>query len=105
MVKKNALILFVKNPSLGGVKTRIAASVGDAEALAVYENLLSLTFELAVSCADDADVFVFYSDFLPPTPPAFSCVELLQSENKNLGMRMADAFVCVFALGYARARR
>lgn len=35
---KAALILFVRNAVLGKVKTRIANSVGDQEALAIYKN-------------------------------------------------------------------
>ena len=39
----NHLIIFIKNPELGHVKTRLAASVGDEKALAVYQRLLKIT--------------------------------------------------------------
>lgn len=38
-----ALIIFVKNPILGEVKTRLAASIGENKALLVYQNLLQYT--------------------------------------------------------------
>ena len=37
---KDAVIIFVRNPELGKVKTRLAATVGDEEALNI---LLSFT--------------------------------------------------------------
>lgn len=53
------LILFVKNPILGEVKTRLAETVGDEEALIVYVKLLKHTREVALKCA--AERTVFYS--------------------------------------------
>ena len=38
-----ALIIFVKSPVLGAVKTRLASSIGDQRALEVYLNLLQIT--------------------------------------------------------------
>lgn len=35
----NALIIFIKNPVLGKVKTRLAATVGDVKAFEVYKEL------------------------------------------------------------------
>ena len=37
------LIIFVKNPIPGKVKTRLAATIGDQAALQVYEKLLEHT--------------------------------------------------------------
>ena len=46
---REALIIFVKNPILGQVKTRLAASIGDDMALLVYQNLLKYTKRVASS--------------------------------------------------------
>lgn len=58
-----ALIVFVKNPVIGKVKTRLAASIGDERAFDVYMQLLSHT--LLVASEADADLVICYSDFVP----------------------------------------
>ncbi|MDQ6903127.1 MAG: glycosyltransferase, partial [Bacteroidota bacterium] len=57
---KNALIIFVRNPELGKVKTRLANTLGDEKALDIYKELLQHTFEIA--SAVDASKYVFYFD-------------------------------------------
>ena len=34
---KEALLIFAKNPEYGKVKTRLASTIGDAQALFIYE--------------------------------------------------------------------
>ena len=55
---KDAVIIFVRNPELGKVKTRLAATVGDEEALNIYALLLNHTMQEASKVA--ADKFVYY---------------------------------------------
>ncbi|MDP9046824.1 MAG: glycosyltransferase, partial [Bacteroidota bacterium] len=43
-----ALILFVRHPELGKVKTRLAKVIGDDKALAVYQLLLSHTRQITI---------------------------------------------------------
>ena len=43
---ENTLIIFVKNPIPGTVKTRIARTVGDERATDVYRHLLRHTQEI-----------------------------------------------------------
>jgi len=57
---KSALIIFVRNPVLGKVKTRIAAAIGDEKALAVYKYLLQNTKDI-IECLQ-VTRFVFYRD-------------------------------------------
>ena len=38
---EDAIIVFVKNPVQGNVKTRIAKTLGDEEALRIYNYLLN----------------------------------------------------------------
>lgn len=42
-VSKNVILIFVKNPVLGHVKTRLAKSIGDSKALQIYQSLLQIT--------------------------------------------------------------
>lgn len=87
----NHLIIFAKNPVLGKVKTRLAATVGDEKALSVYRELLQHTCD--VSAQVDANKLVFYSDFINNKDlwdqPNY--IKKLQKEG-DLGTRMSDAF-------------
>ena len=55
-----ALIIFIKNPVLGKVKTRIAAKSGEAAALDIYKNLIDHTRSIADQ--EDAERLLFYYD-------------------------------------------
>ena len=59
---QNALIIMIKNPVAGKVKTRLAADIGEKAALNVYNQLLQHTHHVAktVNCHR----FVFYSDVI-----------------------------------------
>ena len=41
MNSDNILMVFVKNPELGKVKTRLASTIGKGKALEVYKTLLA----------------------------------------------------------------
>lgn len=53
-----AIIVFVRKPELGKVKTRLAKGVGDQEALRIYRELLSYTSDQLASV--DYPVYVYY---------------------------------------------
>lgn len=55
----NALIIFVKNPELGHVKTRIAKTAGDKRALQIYIELMKHTRKIAL--AVETSRLLFYS--------------------------------------------
>jgi uncharacterized protein len=55
-----ALIIFIKNPVLGNVKTRIAAESSPEKALEIYRNLLDHT--RLITDQVDATRLLFYSD-------------------------------------------
>ncbi len=57
---EQALIIFIKNPILGKVKTRIASEAGETTALEIYRNLLDHTRMIANQV--DAARLLFYSD-------------------------------------------
>ncbi|MEE9374044.1 MAG: hypothetical protein V3V00_13415 [Saprospiraceae bacterium] len=56
---RHGLIIFVRVPELGKVKTRLAADVGDYKALAIYEALLDHTRK--VSLGVNVERFLFYT--------------------------------------------
>ena len=90
-----ALIIFIKNPVAGKVKTRLAATVGDTTAVEVYKNLLHHTQNITHLMA--ADKFLFYADFLQREDewPNEQFIKHLQKGN-DLGKRMHHALEQVF---------
>lgn len=92
------LLIFTKNPVLGKVKTRLAATVGDAEALRIYRILLEKTRQAALNV--EAGRWLFYSDFLEPDDdwPETYFQKKLQAGH-DLGERMENAFGLAFASG------
>ncbi len=58
----SALIIFIKNPKLGNVKTRLASTVGKSNALHIYKQLLKYTH--AMSLVVNAERFLFYDDII-----------------------------------------
>ncbi len=96
MKSKPALILFIKNPVLGRVKTRLAKKLGDEQALTIYRLLLQHT--LAAAIQTDAARIVAYSDFIPESdewdPSLF--LKSLQS-GQDLGQRMFQALASALA--------
>ena len=96
---KSALIIFVRNPVEGQVKTRIGNEKGHAFALEIYTRLLQHTH--AITSNLPIDVFVFYADFVKEDDlwnwhPYY---KQLQS-GLDLGERMRNAFATVFDRGY-----
>lgn len=93
------LILFVKNPVRGNVKTRLAASAGDEKALEIYRKLLDVTAGAALKT--DAEKLVCYSQHIDREDwfdEAFFDKSL--QSGKDLGMRMLNAFKKQFEEGY-----
>jgi rSAM/selenodomain-associated transferase 1 len=94
----NHLIIFIKNPILGKVKTRLAATLGAETALQIYKILCGLTQNVALQTA--AQSYVFYSDFIDKTDdwaaPFF--IKKLQKNVPDLGERMAAAFELIFKI-------
>jgi len=90
-----ALIVFIKNPVLGRVKTRIAATAGAVEALQIYQQLIEITRKQCIHYLGTK--YLFYSDFIEPIDAWDSNVFIkkLQSGN-DLGLRMQHAFCEVF---------
>ncbi len=95
------LLLFVKHPRAGQTKTRLAAGIGHAQALAVYRELLAkLEREArAVGCP----VAVFYGNEVPDQDLwAETGWPRLRQQGADLGARMHQAFMWGQARGYRR---
>lgn len=90
-MNKNALIILIRNPQLGRVKTRLAAKIGNEGALKVYEALLDYT-KTMVSDVKSSKL-LFYSDFVDNTDfwENHQFKKYLQQGN-SFGSRMHNAF-------------
>ena len=87
---KNLLIIFVKNPVLGKVKSRLAQSIGAEGALSVYKKLLERTRETVVNL--DIQKQVSYSDKLDETDLWGNDIfRKAVQKGENLGERMYHA--------------
>jgi len=98
---KKVLLIFIKNPELGKVKTRLAKSIGDSEALHVYKKLLNSTVSVAEKT--DAHRQIWYSSYIDNEdgikPELFG--KYLQM-GSDLGERMKGAFRQAFDDGADR---
>ncbi|MGK7393015.1 MAG: TIGR04282 family arsenosugar biosynthesis glycosyltransferase [Candidatus Cyclobacteriaceae bacterium M3_2C_046] len=96
---KSLLILFIKNPLPGQVKTRIAAQTNDETAYRIYQELLNHTHQTAELVQKDKAVF--YSHFIDRNDPWDNKRYLKKlQQGQDLGQKMFHAFDQGFALGY-----
>lgn len=98
-MKTNALLIFTRNPELGKVKTRLAKTIGDVDALQVYKDLLLHTMEQTqnLSC----DKYVFYDNEIIKGDIWNEAIyqKIIQSKG-DLGHKMQTAFEQLFSKGY-----
>ncbi len=90
------IIVFIKNPRLGHVKTRLAKDVGDERALEIYLKLTAHT-QRVLSAVPYVNRNVYYSEFIDDTDDwsTDTFIKGLQS-NGDLGDRIKHAFHEVF---------
>ena len=89
----NNLIIFIKNPILGCVKTRLAETVGDDLALKVYYDLMERC--RIVSLSLKVNRFLFYSKNIADDDwPKKHFNKKVQSEG-DLGEKIKNAFLLV----------
>lgn len=91
MKEKKLLLIFVKNPEKGKVKTRLAKTVGNEKAYQTYLKLLDFTINVAEDVQSHKQIW--YSAFIDETDgfgePKF---EKKLQKGENLGERMLNAF-------------
>ena len=98
----SVLMIFVKNPIPGKVKTRLAKTMGEEKALAIYHQLLEHTMKTTHQL--EVDKIVFYSDeVITGDIWEETIYNKKVQEGSDLGKRMANAFKFAFSKGYRKA--
>ena len=88
----NTLLIFIKNPEKGKVKTRIAQTAGNERALEIYLELLRHTREVALQV--NARRILFYSDFIEEEDDwSAQDFQKMVQHGADLGERMSNAFL------------
>lgn len=103
MSNPRLLIIFVKNQVKGKVKTRLAETVGNEQALRIYKKLTDYTY--SVADAVDTDRQVWYSDFIAIDDVWDESERVYAKklqEGSDLGERMKGSFRQAFNDGYKR---
>jgi len=95
------IMVFVRNPELGRVKTRLAKSIGDQAALETYKILSKHTSKIINEI--DSDQLIFYSDKIQDNDvwTTINCKKQIQTKG-DLGQKMLAAFQYGFSLGYQK---
>lgn len=88
----NALLLFVKNPQLGHVKTRLAATLGPEKALEVYRYLMHHTREVTLQVPVHRWLFYSKEVFWEDDWSNDEFQKWVQDPSPDLGQKMFSAF-------------
>jgi len=98
---KDALIVFVKNPVPGKVKTRLAREIGIKNALRIYQKLLNHTLKIILPLSQD--VVIYYSDDII-IDDMWAGRRFLKEKQTgiDLGDKMSNAFKDCFSKGYKK---
>ena len=95
------LLIFVKNPVKGRVKTRLAQTIGETKALSVYRQLIEITKR--VTSHFPVDKQVWYSDAIVEADlwddERFT---KFKQKGEDLGIRMRAAFKQAFEQSYKK---
>jgi len=98
---KEVLIVFVKNPLLGKVKTRLAQKIGVKNALRIYQKLLNHTLQIILLLTQD--VIIYYSDEVIMDDMWVGRQFLKEKQTGiDLGDKMSNAFKYCFSKGYKK---
>ncbi len=98
MSDRSAILLFVKSPEKGKVKSRLAKAIGEDAALDVYKCLVSYTLENL-----NSGNYLFRLCFYPPDSGAIiknwlgNSYYYVPQYGRDLGERMKSAFVQAFS--------
>lgn len=101
MNREKVLIVLLKNPIRGKVKTRLAESVGEDAALQIYLRLMKHTLTIADKV--QAHKLILWSDYIQDGPGSLGSATHGLQQGGDLGERMAAAFRQSFNLGAQRA--
>ncbi len=101
--KKNCIIIFVKYPELGKVKSRLASDLDEKIVLDIYKNFVIDLLELM-----NKESFIFKISFYPPeTKSKFQSwlgngFSYLPQQGNDLGEKMKNAFLATFTEGFEK---
>ena len=100
---KSCVLFFVKAPVEGAVKTRLAAQIGDADAMELYKCFVLDTLSCLERIGVDFQIHFFPEDRLPQISgwlgPGY---RYMAQRGGDLGERMSSAFANAFADGLER---
>lgn len=97
-----ALIIFIKNPIKGTVKTRLAKDVGDDKALEIYQKLLAHTRHITASL--EVDKRLYYSkNIVEQDEWSNNLYQKNVQIEGDLGTKMKTAFQETFEAGHEKA--
>ena len=101
ILSSTALVIFVRNPVLGQVKTRLAKDIGNERALAIYLQLLQHTLEITRDLSFRK--FIYYADEVSDydlwSVPGYT----KRKQNGNdLGERRLNSFKELFDQGFTQ---
>jgi len=99
--RRDLLVIFVKNPEEGKVKTRLAADIGNKRALDVYQKLLAYTRGVVKKLNVTKQVWYSSSIDFSDNWGEDQFIKKLQIGD-NLGERMQEAFRQGFREGFGR---
>jgi Uncharacterized protein conserved in bacteria len=99
-VTENALILFLKVPQRGVVKTRLASVLGDDLALELYQSFLADLS--AMTHQVEAETIIVYTGPAGVSFSDFPGIPSLHQRGTTIGERMYCAFLDVFSQGFER---
>ncbi|MDD4991156.1 MAG: TIGR04282 family arsenosugar biosynthesis glycosyltransferase [Paludibacter sp.] len=100
MNKTDALIVFVRNPELGKVKTRIGNEIGNLKALLIYTELLNYTIQVVEQL--DVEKLVFVAEASEFSLEIKGNIQVHEQHGADLGTRMKGAFDAAFDAGFSR---
>ncbi len=95
-MSESLIIVFVKNATLGKVKTRLAKTIGNKNALYIYKTLVKIT-ENATNNSP-IDKHIYFSETIDET--LWKNTPKYTQKGINLGERMKNAFQKGFHDGY-----
>ena len=100
-MNKDLVIVFLRAPELGKVKTRLAATIGDEEALRVYNRLLEHTMDVVANTSTSKQAW--YAGAVPLVDRCAKLgFEVHEQHGEDLGERMQHAFHTAFGNGFEK---
>jgi len=90
MSKSSAIVVLAKNPQIGKVKTRLAKTMGNEAALAVYKELYQGTLQL-VDAFSEAKPYIYQSPEIDESLLSSNRASLCLQSDGDLGDRMRHA--------------